>query len=216
LTPEYIASKLALLPQFKVISIDHESEEQGLDILLTGEFSNPIASDELGATLFSLDLRTIYGTILAEINGETHRRFQQRQYWPTDISLDELTNGSLTYFGAYDERHLRLALDPEIVWTKIHYAPRPALQSRVIGTDGKPLRKLTEYIEGELVPEGSTVIDGGWDHEHCIFCSKKINSGNVGYHSAMENKWACTWCYQNAVEPHDPRPLVIPYKDRIF
>jgi hypothetical protein len=161
LTPEYIASKLALLPRFKVVSIDHESEEQGLDLLLVGSFSTPVELHEQGATLFTKDLRTIYGTLLEATSEDRFRTFRQRPHYPTDIPLDELQHGHLAFFADYDERHLRLVLDLDYVWEEISYSARPEIHSRVLGTDGIPLRKLEEFIEGTPVPDGSTIVEGG-------------------------------------------------------
>ncbi len=49
MAPEYIASRLALLPHFEVASIEGES--------LVGFFSEPMPGDAFSANLFLPDLR---------------------------------------------------------------------------------------------------------------------------------------------------------------
>jgi len=162
------------------------------------------------------DLRSIHGLLLATPGEQEVRRFEQ--HWTTaDIPEEELLSSDLYYFGAYQQRELYLTLDPEIHWIEVKFTSKKALQSQIIGTDGKSYRKTELHIGGDTIPEGSVVVEGAWDHEHCIFCMHRIDEGHIGYTSTTTywaGEWACAWCYRNAVKPHDPRPLLTNYADR--
>lgn len=217
MTAEYIAAKFSLLPRFKVERLERESGDSATtSIALIGRFSKPVGLSDQGSSLYLPDLRSIHGLLLASPGEQETRRFEQD--WTTaDISDEELLTLDLYYFGAYHLRELYLALDPEILWMEVNFTPRKALQSQITGTDGKSYRKMELYREGDVVPEGSIVVEGAWDHEHCNFCMNRIDAEHIGYTSTTTDwagDWACAWCYRNAVEPHDPRPLLTPYKDR--
>jgi hypothetical protein len=215
-TPEYITSKLSLLPQFEVVSLNHR--EKGRVTILQGYFSSPIGNEEQGANLFLPDLRFLDGLLTSANQGEHLRTIQTGGYSWSEIYEREVLGTHLAFFSNYDARHLKLALDPEIVWNKSNFVPRMAIQTHMIGTDGKPYRCLSPYEEGTPLKEGESIVEAGWDHEHCVFCWRTIDLENVGYSGSSndDEEWACDWCYRQAIEPHDPRPLLLPYKSRDF
>lgn len=215
MTPEYIAAKLTLLPRFKVETLERNPHDETALVVLSGRFTEPVSISDQTANFYLPDLRSIYGLLLAATGEQESRRFEQQ--WATDIADSELLSSDLHYFASYQHRELYLVLDPEIDWTEVNFTPQRALQSSIIGTDGQRYTKIELYHEGDPIPEGSKVVESGWDHEHCNFCGIKIDSENVGYTSRSSDwagEWACAWCYRNAVEPHDPRPLLIDYVDR--
>jgi hypothetical protein len=217
-TPEYIASKLSLLPQFEVTAIHRGGGKQGVSARLEGTFSKPMPVEEQGANLFLQDLRFMDGLLLAYCKDSWARSIEVYENAWIEILESEILDSSLAFFGNYDRRRLNLVINPAIVWIKEEFAPRPALQQNVIGTDGKSYRQLREYQAGMEIPSGASVIEVAWDHEHCIFCLNRINQENIGYSSHHDGEgdgeWACDWCYKHAIQNHDPRPLLIPYVER--
>jgi hypothetical protein len=213
-TSDYIASKLCLLPQFEVVSIDHKAGKQGTVAVLNGYFSVPISDEEQGANLFLDDVRFLEGLLTAVDESDSFRTIEAGRYGWSDIREDEVIGAKLAFFSNYDARRLRLVIDSEIVWTKVDFRPRKAVQAQVYGTDGKPYRRLSMYREGMKLKSGETIVDSGWNHEHCVFCLGTIDAGNIGFNSEKDGEWVCEWCYRNAVSLLDPRPLLIPYRDR--
>src|SRR5437763_7445974 len=51
-------------------------------------------------------------------------------------------------------------------------------------------------------PPGSQLVAGGWDHEHCEICKKKIGHGGEpeGYFG-QPDAWVCGECYNSSVVP---------------
>lgn len=49
-------------------------------------------------------------------------------------------------------------------------------------------------------PRGEEVVAGGWDHEHCEICQKKIGCGgdSFGYLNPPD-AWVCEKCYTSFV-----------------
>jgi hypothetical protein len=215
-TSDYIASKLCLLPQFEVVSLDHKAGKQGRVAVLNGYFSTPISDEEQGTNLFLDDLRFLEGLLTAVDESDSFRTIEAGGYGWEEIRKDEVVGAKLAFFGNYDARRLRLAIDPEIAWTKVDFQPRKAVQALVTGTDGKPYRRLSMYREGMKLKKGETIVDSGWSHEHCIFCLNTIDGEYIGFNSTKDGEWVCEWCYRNAVFPHDPRPLLTHYSDRDF
>jgi hypothetical protein len=169
LTPEYIASRLSLLPQFEVAMI-HRAGKQGVSARLEGYFSEVIPAGEQGANLFLYDLRYMEGLLVATGEPGLARSVEVGEYAWADILEHEILGTHLAFFGNYDRRRLNLVIKTAIVWTIEDFKPRPALESYVVGTDGKPYRKTQEYRRGMAIPDGSRVVESEWDHEHCIFC----------------------------------------------
>jgi len=218
LDPNYIASKLSLLPQFEVVSIGHRTEKHGRVALLSGYFSSPVGEEEQGANLFLSDMRFLDGLLLPAKADESLRVIEAGGYSWSDIYERDVVGKRLAFFSNYDRRRLNLVLNPEIVWEPVEFHPRKAIQSYVIGTDGKSRCRLTEYKEGAQLQADEMIVEAAWDHEHCIFCWNKIDSENLGYtsqHKEWGDEWACEWCYKNSVAPHDPCPLLIPYAARV-
>ena len=186
-------------------------------MILIGTFSESVGYEEQTVNFYLPDLRTIHGLLLESPEGQKTRRFQHDANWPTDITEAELLSRRLSYLGSYDARHLDLAFDPDINWEERRFSSQKAIQSKVIGTDGLAYRKWTKYDDGAEIPEGSIIIAAGWDHEHCTFCSRHIDPGDIGYASLdpyWKHEWSCMWCYNHIVKPHDLRPIFSPFESR--
>jgi hypothetical protein len=216
MTPEYIASRLSLLPQFEVVSIGRKTTGDGEVAILNGYFSIPVGDEEQRGNLFLDDVRFLETTVTASDDGDSYRTVEAGGYGWGDIRESEVVGANLAFFSSYDARRLRLVIDPDITWTKVDFRPKKAVQSRVIGTDRKPYRRLSMYREGMKVKEGESIVESAWDHEHCVFCLNRIDDEHIGYNSEGDGEWVCEWCYLNAVHPRDPRPLLTPYKSRDF
>ncbi len=133
--PEYIASKLALLPQFEVESLGRRTGEYGRLTLLSGYFSEDVGNDENGAYLYLPDLRFLDGLLLAATEGDFLRTIEVSGYSWSDISERGIVGTTLAFFGAHDSRRLELVIEPESNWTKAEFKPQKAIQSYIIGTD---------------------------------------------------------------------------------
>jgi hypothetical protein len=219
MTSEYIASKLSLLPQFEVETIDHDLEKQGKGMTLIGTFSEPVGYEDQTVNFFLPDMRYIHGLLLAAPEGQEIRYFKHDANWPTDIAETELLSKSLPYVGSYDARHIELAFNPDFKWEEIRFSEQKSIQCKVIGTDGLAYRKWIKYEEGAEIPEGSTIVENGWNHEHCAFCWRHIDPGDIGYasrHEYWKHEWACLWCYTHIVTPHDLRPIFTPFESRVM
>lgn len=56
-------------------------------------------------------------------------------------------------------------------------------------------------------PDGSTtVVPGGWNHDHCIECHARFSDYGkdlrLGYRNDDANIWLCTDCYEKYVAPY--------------
>jgi len=216
-TPEYIASKLSLLPQFEVDSIDPVTVKLDRGFTLRGVFSERV-SEEGGASLFLSDLRYLFsGSLLPATSSLREIEFPDGTDFEVDLA--EIIGKKLAYFGSsYDRRHMDLVLNPEIHWEEVHFQSHVALAEHYVDEDGKRWIKRSEFVEGTEVPKDAWLEEGGWDHEHCVFCWNTIDFEHIGYkskHGTYEGQWVCKWCYENAVRNHDPRPLISDYADRV-
>ena len=88
----------------------------------------------------------------------------------------------------------------------MEFKPTKAVQSWFIGTDGMRYRKLSEFKHEMNLQPGESIVEGAWDHEHCVFCWENIDSEHPGF--ASDEEWVCESCFKNAVEPHNPRALI--------
>ncbi len=96
------------------------------------------------------------------------------------------------YWGACAE----LVLDEARCWRRTVFQPTdmilyPGPGGTSMGTQSSPES-----------PQGGQVVPGGWDHEHCEICNKKIGHGGEreGYFS-LPDAWVCQECYNNFVVP---------------
>lgn len=93
---------------------------------------------------------------------------------------------------------VQLANDVFRIWEKRLFVAQPGYWIKVPG--GRLLTRL--WPNGQL-PEGATLQDGAWDHEHCRLCWKKImeKGGDFqeGYTDGQD--WVCPDCYVKYVAP---------------
>ena len=50
------------------------------------------------------------------------------------------------------------------------------------------------------IPEGATVVPGGWDHEHCFICHAEIlpDDEELSFVNS-DDRWVCAPCYHGYV-----------------
>ncbi len=97
-------------------------------------------------------------------------------------------------------------------WTRQEFAPSDAISAAINSVDDLPgtLKTLPsdaglsvpaslwhKRLPGEEPAPGSTVMPGGWDHEHCELCWEKIalyeGCRRFGYRNGED--WVCEECY---------------------
>lgn len=103
--------------------------------------------------------------------------------------------------GYWGER-AELVLNVALVWREREYAAQDAVWC-------ERSRTLRPY-SGE-VPEGGTLIKGGWDHEHCEICWETISQQTAPAAVFAEpNHWICKSCFQQFVVPRSLGFIVDP------
>ena len=92
----------------------------------------------------------------------------------------------------------------EISWTYKVWKPTPALIDKTSGSS-------TQYVGQKFDPLYFDLVETGWTHDHCEFCSQTI-SDIEGYGETdgyvSNNDWLCKDCYKLFIEPKDIDILV--------
>jgi hypothetical protein len=114
-----------------------------------------------------------------------------------DDRVKPLKSGSVYVFMSWWRLdQLKLVRDSSRRWKKEKFTPRDAVD--LWPTDA--IRALRLRREGEDVINGD-LIAGGWDHEHCFLCWRKILQGeddtDTGYSDG--EKWLCEDCYRTYI-----------------
>jgi hypothetical protein len=184
-------------------------------VRLIGSASESLPTENQSVCLYFLNNEFASGVLL-ESEGDTWYRTIQVGMVDFERFSDSLRLGTLLAIFPYDRRRLDLVVDPELRWQEVTYSPHLAFTQQVVGADVKSYKQLTPYNEGDPLPPGATIEEGGWDHEHCVFCWGKIDAEHNGYNSEPDNQgeWVCKWRYQNGVMKHDLRAFWIPYEAR--
>jgi len=90
-----------------------------------------------------------------------------------------------------------LVQDISSVWTKKRFTTIPGYWISV--DQGRMLRKLQNE---EKVPEGATLDEAAWDHEHCALCWQKISENPLyqqeGYTDG--DNWLCIDCHDKYIK----------------
>ena len=83
-------------------------------------------------------------------------------------------------------------------WSLQQWAPSPALSTKTgEGTS------VSKFVGQKFDPERSTLIEDGWDHDHCLFCAQSIC--NCGGESCVPEgftdgtRWMCSSCHGNVI-----------------
>lgn len=70
---------------------------------------------------------------------------------------------------------------------------------------------------GGALPAGVSIERGGWDHEHCSCCERRIEAGRTFWQTRRGSCfWLCPSCYRRvrrlAREGAAPAPPLVPYR----
>ena len=111
----------------------------------------------------------------------------------------ELTTISLTgypFMDGYWGERAELVLDESRRWMHAKFEATDMIAFRAADGTSMATRSSPE------APQGGKLVAGGWDHEHCFICQKKIGRGGepTGYFSAPD-EWVCESCYHSFVVP---------------
>lgn len=108
-----------------------------------------------------------------------------------------LTDGQ-TYrrFDSYWGERAILVLDRQRQWSERRFEAVDAVAYKRTGAT------LVGIAESQNLPEGATLIHGGWDHEHCDICWEKISPQTDAVAMFSEpDYWICRKCYEKFVVP---------------
>jgi hypothetical protein len=103
---------------------------------------------------------------------------------------------SYPYVDGYWGERAELVLDEGRRWQRARFEPSDAVRFPSPAGGWLATRSSPE------APGGGEVVPGGWDHEHCDICQKKIGRGGEpeGF-SSPPDAWVCEECYTNFVAP---------------
>jgi hypothetical protein len=101
----------------------------------------------------------------------------------------------LTYAGQLDGRAAILIEDGPAAWGERIFAPRDAVVTRFIDSDGQGWRNLRELRDEETPELGTEIVKDGWDHEHCLLCNGHIDPEDRFFRHRQENEYLCVECY---------------------
>ncbi|MGE3844481.1 MAG: hypothetical protein AB7I50_23195 [Vicinamibacterales bacterium] len=109
---------------------------------------------------------------------------------------ERLVSGqAYVYLDSYWGEQAEIVLDPTRVWHHQPFAPRDAVVYD--RADGAVVAQA-----GEATDPGARLVEGGWDHEHCVVCMETIGAGGIGGGwCSTEGDWVCQSCYQDYVLP---------------
>jgi len=100
--------------------------------------------------------------------------------------------------GYWGER-AEIVLDATRRWDKVPFQPRDAIRIHgVTDTDEDSPTRAREFSGAESADDTrcAEVVEGSWDHEHCVICSETLGTGGQsdGYVSSQQT-WVCERCY---------------------
>ena len=174
------------LPRFLVVDLQPDCCSGVFD-------SSPWVGENWIAGLYLGGSRFLWGRFCEVDNTARTCSFHPDQ--PADLSM--IGSGmSYAFMDGFWGERAELVLDQSRDWKRLAFEPRhmvifPEAGGSSMGTQLSP----------EASP-GGEVVAGGWDHEHCDICEKKIGTGgeSIGYFSSPDS-WVCVECYNNFVAP---------------
>jgi hypothetical protein len=97
---------------------------------------------------------------------------------------------SYPFMDGYWGERAELVLDEKRHWQRTRFEPADMVRFPAAGGGWMATRMSPE------APRGGEVVLGGWDHEHCDICQKKIGRGGEaeGFFS-LPDSWVCEECY---------------------
>ena len=83
-------------------------------------------------------------------------------------------------------------------WSLQQWKPSPALTTKT-----REGTRVIKFVGQKYDPKKSKLIEDGWDHDHCLFCSQSIcncgckNCEPEGYTDG--NQWICVSCHKKII-----------------
>jgi hypothetical protein len=114
---------------------------------------------------------------------------------PDELGLLQVGERYRRFDGYWGER-AALVLDRDRSWQKRTFEPVDAVAYK------RPSDTLVGKATNQNLPEGGTLVKGGWDHEHCDICWETISphTDPVAMFSEPDH-WICRKCYEKFVVP---------------
>ncbi len=114
---------------------------------------------------------------------------------PDELALLQVGEGYRRFDGYWGER-AALVLDRSRRWKERAFETADAVAYK------RPGDTLIAKASNQNLPEGSTPIKGGWDHEHCDVCWETVSphAQPVAMFSEPDH-WICRRCYEKFVVP---------------
>jgi len=105
-------------------------------------------------------------------------------------------NESYPFMDGYWGQRAELVLDESRCWQRRLFEPSDKVRYPASSGTWMATRLSAE------VPNGGQLVPGGWDHEHCAICNRKIGCGgeSEGYVSPPDT-WVCKECHGCFVVP---------------
>jgi hypothetical protein len=105
-----------------------------------------------------------------------------------------------------------ILLDPEQQWDERIFGLGLAANSRVLGTDGQFWRRTRAIDDPSQLEDGESLVEGGWDHEHCSLCNKHITPGYTYFFRAWGEggSFLCVFCHDRFAKTHSIGEIIYP------
>jgi hypothetical protein len=97
-----------------------------------------------------------------------------------------------------DMMHERAQEAMQKQWSRQEWTPSPALSTKT-----REGTSVTKFVGQKYNPKKTELIENGWDHDHCLFCSQSIcscggeNCDPVGFTDG--NQWVCESCHKRII-----------------
>jgi hypothetical protein len=103
---------------------------------------------------------------------------------------------SYPFMDGYWGERAELVLNESRRWQPARFEPSDMVRFPAAGGGWMATRS------SPAAPPGGEVVPGGWDHEHCEICQKKIGCGGEpdGFFSPPDS-WVCEECYRSFIVP---------------
>lgn len=174
------------LPTFTISQLEHDRA--------IGRFDKPlwIGERHVGHLLLP-DERLVSGRFV-DVNLQSHTA----AFVPTasEEILTLLPGVTYPRFDGYWGERAALVLDRQRLWSQQTFGPFDSVDFKRVGDAS------VGEVTNQKLPERGTVMQGGWDHEHCAICWATIfrQTDPVAMFSAPDH-WICRRCYESFVVP---------------
>jgi len=177
------------------------------------------------ATVLAADLKEDLATVTVQLSREDYLRYPiaPASLWQKDASSEEAfafhrlvcrqgprlvfeaskpefplpsVHSTYTFCSRWSLYQLELAQDDIRQWHRMILASGKMIMFR--GPNGTSLGRRCSPPDNDAQ---GTVVEGGWDHEHCALCWVKISAAESDAHEAYSDgiEWLCDRCYKRFI-----------------